>query len=356
MRRALLLVPLILACGGLDAPGTGDGGLPSDEAPSPPPAASLSLDKSTVNLGALDVNGAGVATVTLTNTGNAASGAVMITARDGVTATGCSGPLAAGASCTISITATPTVAGSFSGSVSISADPGAVTPLLISIITYEGCVPLFVSPPAIDLGPIPLGFLVPPTKITLSTTCGLTDLTLAASGPDVAIDQDDTTCTAVLAPEASCVVVVDFLAATFGDKSDAVTISAGGPAGKKVTVAITANVVTGVFLVIDPSTPAGASALFGQASSPFTFTVGNQGDTPTGTLSVAVTGPNAADFVATSTCTVLASLGTCTVSVVFQPTASGATRETATLTVADIGARVSIVDVSLIGMVVPPLP
>ena len=66
-------------------------------------------------------------------------------------------------------------------------------------------------------------------------------------------------------------MVVDFLAATVGSKSDAVAISAGGPAGKRVTVSITANVVTGVFLVIDPGTEQGARALFGQASSPFTW-------------------------------------------------------------------------------------
>jgi len=353
LRRALLFVPLILACGGLDVTPAGDGGFPSDEAPPPPPAAVLSLDKSTVNLGS--VTSPGMATVTVTNTGNAASGAVTLTTSAGVTATGCSGPLAAGASCTISITATPTDACGFTGTISISANPGTVTPLVVSIITLVRTpIPLRVAPSTIDLGPIPLGFPVPPIEITLSTTCGVTDLSLVASGPDVSIDQENTTCTSTLAPGASCVAVIDFLAATVGSKSDAVVISAGGPAGKTVTVPITANVVTGVFLVIDPSTPSGASAFMGQASSPFTFTVGNRGDTTSNTLVVTVTGPHAADFVLTSTCTVLAPLATCTLSVVFQPTASGATRETATLTVMDFGPVASMVEVPLIGMVVPP--
>lgn len=354
MRPALLFVPLILACGGLDATPIADGGFPSGDAPPPPPAAALTLDKSTVNLGTPGVNGSGMATVTVTNTGDAASGAVTLTTSAGLTATGCSGPLAAGASCTISISATPTDACGFTGTISISANPGTVTPLVVSIITLVGTpIPLRVAPSTIELGPIPLGFPVPPIEITLSTTCGVTALSLVASSPDVSIDQENTTCTSTLAPDASCVVVVDFLATTVGSKSDAIVISGGGPAGKTVAVPITANVVTGVFLVIDPSSPSGASAFMGQASSPFTFTVGNRGDTTSDTLVVTVTGPNAADFVPTSTCPVLAPLATCTLSVVFQPTASGATRETATLTVMDLGPVVSMVEVPLIGMVVP---
>ena len=187
------------------------------------------------------------------------------------------------------------------------------------------------------------------------TGTGLADLTLAASGPDVSIDQDDTTCTPVLAPGASCVVVVDFLATTIGIRSNAVTISGGGTTGKVVTVSITANVVTGVFLVIDPSTPQGGSAIAGQTSEPTTFVVANRGDTTSELLSVAVTGENAAEFLATSTCTTLASLASCTVSVVFQPALCSGPRETATLEVTDTAASAPAVAVPLIGMVTPQL-
>ena len=354
LRRALFFVPFILACGGLDSSETGDGS-PIDEATPPPSAPLLSIDRSIVNLGALDVGVSGIATVTLTNTGNAASGAVTITASAGVTATGCDSPLVAGASCPISITATPTSMSAFSGTVSISANPGAVTPLQVTVIAMSIGDPLLsVSPAIVDLGPIPVGFAVPPTKITLDTGTGLTDLTLAASGPDVSIDQVNTTCTTVLAPGASCVVIVNFLATAVGNKSDGVVIASGGPAGKVVTVSITANVVTGVFLVINPSTPQGGAALVGQTSSPFTITVGNQGDTSTGDLSVAVTGPNAVDFVTTSSCGVLAPLATCAVSVLFYPVTNSDTMETATLTVTDPGSVASTVAVSLIGIVVPP--
>jgi hypothetical protein len=357
MRRAWICVSLMVGCGGLGAPSPGDGGGLSDEAPPPPCEAALSIDRSIVNLGTLDPGATGVGTVTLTNSGCSPSGDVTITTSAGVIATGCAGPLAGGASCTITVTAVPTATGAFSGTLWISANPGiGPTPFQVVVIATLYPYPLFmVSPYAFDLGPTPLGLRLPLLEMFVSSRAGLTELTVAASGPDVSVEAATTTCGSDLPAGNRCVVSASFRASSVGHKSDAIMIAGGGPAGRVVTVPIVANVVTGVFLVIDPSTTQGGSAFAGQTSTPVTFVVANRGDSTSEPLLVTLTGPDAAEFLAASDCTTLAPLGTCTVAVVFQPFPGSVGTKTATLEVSHFGTSYSAVAVPLTGQVQPPL-
>ena len=327
VNRAFLLgsIVLQLACGsalpstesplggGGSLAGAGSGGTTGD-GPVVVHEAALNLDRSTVNVGTLDIGATGVATVTVTNVGTVTSGDLMVVASAGVTTSGCSGSLGGGASCTLTITATQTAPGTFSGTVSIAAYPGAITPLLVSVIAAENRVyPFRISPPAIDLGDIAVGEILPKQTVTVTAGMDLSDLTVSSSGPDVSIDKAATTCTSTLAPETSCVVVVDFLAADCGSKSDAIVIGAGGPAGKIVTVPITAQAPPPVKLVISPGTRQG----FVDGST-ITFGVANAGDTPTGLVTAAVQGPYALDFsITNNTCQVLAPLAACTITIAY---------------------------------------
>jgi hypothetical protein len=347
MRRMLVSLALlaVLGCrgamktGGTDgAAGSGDTALADGGTggSSGGTGATLSADRSVVNLGTLDVGQTGMATVKVTNTGTAPSGTMSLGATPGLTATGCDGVLAPGASCTIVITATPTAVGAFSGTVSLSANPGAITPLQISVTTMTGGGVFFVTPPTFDLGTVLVGAAVPPQPITIHTSVTISDLAFAASGPDVSIDWVASTCTAVLAADASCTVVVNFVAAAAGVRSDSIVISAGGANGKVVTVLVTAIVQSPAKLTINPSGPQSLVASVGQTSAPITFGLVNAGDTPTGTIAAEITGANATDFIITSTtCTTLAPLATCTISVVVNATALAAVSPTATLTVTE---------------------
>jgi hypothetical protein len=352
----LLWVPLIAGCGGLGAPSPGDGGGLSDEALRPPCDFGITIDKSTVNVGMLGADGAASGTVTLTNAGCSPSGDVTLTTSPGVIASGCAGPLPAHASCTITITVVPTTPGVFSGTLSISANPGTgATPLQVAVIAATHAYPLVGASPALfDIGPTPLGFPVGPLEINVWTHDGLTDLTVAASGPDVSIAAASTTCGPVLSAGDRCVVSAIFLPSSVGEKSEAITLTGGGANGRVVTVPIMANVITGVFLAIDPKTTQGGSAFAGQTSTPVDFVVANRGDTVSEPLSVAVSGTNAAEFVATSDCTTLAPLATCTVAVVFQPLPGSQGTRSATLEVSRVGTSDAAVSVPLTGLVVPP--
>jgi hypothetical protein len=98
------------------------------------------------------------------------------------------------------------------------------------------------TPSSIDLGTLPVGAAAAPVTVTITALSALSDLTVATTGGELTIDTAST-CTTSLAASASCAVVVKYLAATTGNKSEAVVISAGGARGKTVIVAITANVV-----------------------------------------------------------------------------------------------------------------
>ena len=349
MRRAFLLLALVVALGCKTSTKLADaGGLLSIDPDGGAffENAALNLDKSTVNLGALDVGVTGVATVTVTNTGRVASGVLVVTSSAGVTATGCSDSLSAGASCTLTITATPTAAGGFSGTVLITANPGAITPLVVFVIAPGGFGEWSVTPSAFDLGDITVGVATPKQTITITAKgAPLGDLAIGTSGADVSIDKAATTCTATLATNTSCVVVVDFLATTCGSKSDAIVLSAGGANGKIVTLPITARALPPVHLVISPST----RQAFADGAT-LTFGVANSGDTPTGLVTAAVTGPYAFDFTITnSTCLVLAPLAGCTISIAYHPVSvdAGAGR-IASLVVTDAGTCDSSVAVALV--------
>jgi hypothetical protein len=340
----------VVGCGGSETTPNRDSG-PGVGAEAGISTAYLNVTPSTVNLGTLDVGAKGVATVTVTNTGKATSGALAVTATAGVTVAGCTGQqLAANASCTITITAAPTALGTFTGTVSISAAPGASpTPLTVSVIANVAPPGLFsVTPAAIALGNIPVGTPAPKQTITVTAALAINDLAVSLNGVDVSKDATGT-CTTILAAGASCTVVVNFTAASAGSRSDSVTISGGGASGKTVTVPITATAQNPAKLVITPNVPQTLVATAGQTSPALNFGVANSGDVASGSIVVNVTGINAADFTATSTCLLLAPLSGCTVSVVFKPAAGSTTAETATLVVTDSGVGASTVSVALTG-------
>jgi hypothetical protein len=314
-----------------------------------------------VNLGTIDPTIGGAAMARITNQGNAGSGALVITASAGLSVTGCPVALAAGESCVATITALPTAVGTFAGSVSITANPGAVTPLLISVVATVGTGGLFgVSPASIDLGNLQVGAVAQPTKITITALTSISDLLVSTTGSEWSIDKVASTCTPALAAGTSCILVVNFYAVVAGSKSGSILISGGGPRGQTVSVPVTANAQNAARLVISPSSPQNFVASIGQTSV-ISFAVANAGDLPTGALLVAVKGASSFS-VANTTCLILAPLAGCTATVAYKPVAITSAAETAMLTISDTGPGASSVTVPLaasntgppVGIVITP--
>ena len=310
------------------------------------PTGFLSVTPASVNLGTFTLGQTATAILVVVNTGPTTSGKLVLSMSAGLSASGCAGALAPQASCSLVLTATPTMAGPFSGVIDISAIPGTGVPLQVLVSGVVSPAEQFaVSPYTIDLGTIAAGALSPPQTITVTALSTITDLTMGLSGPDV--DKNaSSTCVDVLTASASCTVVVNFKATSAGSKSDSVVFSAGGVT---VVVPIIATVVNPAKLVVTPTTAMFATCA-NVPSTAVTIGVANAGDVATGTLSTTITGANAADFaIATNACSQLAPLGSCEITVVFTPSAASAAYETATLTVTDSGAGASMATVALDG-------
>jgi len=358
---------VVAGCGGssksnADAKAPGDGGAdgivvtPSLDGPAG--AANLTLSAASVDLGSVDVGKPTAAkTVTVTNAGTKASGALTVTVTGtGISATGCSGTtLAPLATCIISITATEAVAGSISGSVSVS--EGTSVPKLVAVSGIANVPGQFsLTPSSLDLGNVLLKATATGTVVlTNNATTGLTGFVITVGGPGFTQGLT-TTCTDVLAVGQTCNIVVSFTAATAGVATGSVIVNQGGVTK---SVSLTATVQGPAKLAMTPATAA-LTATVGASSSPVTFYVTNSGDLPSGIPTAVLSGANAADFSISSNSCVTAIAGgatsSCQLNVVFSPKVMPATagNETATLTVTDSGAGASSVTATLTGTPIPP--
>jgi len=137
----------------------------------------LSASASAHDFGDLETGVASAATtITITNTGDVASGTLALTnsASSEITATnGCTGTLAAGASCTIMATFKPSTGGARSGSLSLAASPGGTVAITLTArgmfrltVTRTGTGTVTSSPDGISCGATCTG-LFPSGLVTL---------------------------------------------------------------------------------------------------------------------------------------------------------------------------------------------
>ena len=181
-----------------------------------------------VSLIPIELGESATTTAVVTNQGTAPSGVLQVSAGAGLAVTGCVGVLPARRACTLTITMTPTRAGTFRSTVSVTADPGAVTPLEVIVGTS---VDLFkVSPEKLELGSIPVNGTAKRT-ITIAAVGDLNTLMVTSNNaPSVTIETTGT-CTMTLAAGASCTADVTFHAGTsLGSTRESIVASANNPA------------------------------------------------------------------------------------------------------------------------------
>ncbi|GAB3855334.1 choice-of-anchor D domain-containing protein [Dactylosporangium cerinum] len=146
-----------------------------------------------------------------------------------------------------------------------------------------------------------------------------------------------TTCGTVIAAGANCTVTVTFHPTAAGNRTGSLTVSYGG---SSVGVALSGTgVATGsATLTANPTSLNFAATTVGSFSGAQTVTVTN-----TGTAAATISGVTVAgDYTQTNTCgSALAVGASCTVSVVFRPTATGT--RTGSLTVASTAAPLTVV-------------
>ena len=235
----------------------------------------------------------------------------------------CIGVFSPAATCTISVTFAPTVVGSASGTMTITDNAGTQTVSL----SGNGSSPVTLSASSLNFGSLAVSDTSAAKSVTvtnrLSTPLTITSVT--ASGPFVVAS---TTCGASLAAGANCTVGVTFTPAALGAALGTLSIADSAiNSPQSVSLSGTGTVP----LTLSASSLSFSTTAAGSTSSAKSVTLTNTQNIALTFSSVSVTGPFA---VSSNTCVgSINAAASCTVSVVFTPTATGTA--TGTLTFID---------------------
>lgn len=295
------------------------------------PEALLTVAPGTLDFGDQAVGATSAAqSVTLSNTGNVEVTISALTAASSpfaVAGGSCSAvpiTLAAGNSCTVSYTFTPTVAGTASQTINLSSSAGNSSYSLTGNGVQGN---LTITPTSLSFGSVNVGVTSPEQTVTLANTglasLDVTELT-AAAAPFARTGSG--TCAAglpiTLAVGASCTLSYSFTPTAAGVANQTLTVTANAPGSG--TIALSGTGVSGA-LTVSPNPAAFGNQRVGTTSAPTTVTLTNTGD---GSVSVTALPDPAAPFARTggscgSLPITLAAGASCTVLYTFTPTATG---------------------------------
>jgi len=279
-----------------------------------------------------------VKTVTLKNSGTAtltitAIAITGVNSGDFPDSSTCTSSLAAGKSCTIKVQFKPSAIGARSAAVSIT-DNAAGSPRQVPLSGTGTTAKL--SPTPLNFGTLGVGSTSAVKKVTL-TNVGTTSLTIssiAVTGAEAAdFPETTTTCASSLAAAKSCTVSLTFKPTTTGARSANLTVT-DSASGSPQQVPLSG---TGTTAELTPTSLSFGSVTVGTISAAKTVTLKNVGTSTIMISSIAFAGTEAGDFGETNTClSSLAASASCTISVTFTPTTTGA--RSATLKVTDSAA------------------
>ncbi len=214
--------------------------------------------------------------------------------------------------------------------------PGQVTPATVTL-SGQAPIPLIVLEPAtVDYGALVLGAAAGRQTVTVRNAGGAIAGPLASTiTGDAAVFVLDpaTTCDGrMLAPAEACSMTLEFRPTEAGVRSARLEVTA--TPGGVVSATLTGSAMTPAALAISPDTANLGDVEVGQAGSPVTITVTNNGGVASGVLAATVAGSSAAEVsLGADTCTgaALGPAASCSVALTLRPTSAGA--KTAMLTV-----------------------
>ncbi len=256
-------------------------------------------------------------TITVTNSGNAVLTVSSVAISGDFAQTNNCSTLAAGASCSIQMTFTPTAVGTRTGTLTITdnAQGGSQTVSLSGTGTAA-------SAPAITLSPTSLTFAS--TRVT-STTAAQTitvtnsgDASLTVSGVTVSGDFAQTNTCSTVAAGASCLIQVTFTPTAVGTRTGTVTIT-DSAAGSPHTVALNG---TGADFTVT-ATNATATVAAGATAS-YNLTVASQGGSFSNAVALSCSGAPALTTCTVSPSSVTPNAGSTAVTVTITTTAATA--------------------------------
>ncbi len=273
--------------------------------------------------------------LTLSNTGSVALSISNIAisganAADFTSTNTCAGSVAAGGTCSISVTFAPSVAGAETATLTVTDNSGGNTGTQqtanLSGTGVAGSAML--SPASVSFGNSDIGVAAAPQSITLSNsgTATLSVSSIALSGANVADFTTSNNCNSSVTANGNCTITVGFTPSASGLRTATLTVTdnSGGPGNAQQTVSLSGTGVGVPNAVTGPSSEAFGNININATSAGKDVTLANNGTGPLVVSSIAFSGANPGDFSATNDCNgSLAAATSCTIVVKFTPTAAG---------------------------------
>lgn len=232
----------------------------------------------------------------------------------------CGASLAAGASCAVSATFTPTAIGSLTALLTIT-DAAANSPQNVALAGTGTSNSLTLTPTSMAFATQVVGTTSPSQPATLANN-GATAATITKIVTSSQFRQTND-CTATLAPGASCTINVVFLPNAAGTQKGTLTVTDN--VLSPLTVALTGS---GTVMSDSPTSLNFGNQAKGTSSAPQAITVKNTGAAAVTITKLMITGARVTSFSQTNDCPIspatLAAGATCTVNVVFIPQLKGA--------------------------------
>lgn len=252
----------------------------------------------------------------------------------------CSTILAASASCTVSVVFDPTVAGTRSATLNFN-DSGTGSPQTVAVSglgTSSGGT-VTASPTSLSFGTVFVGSSSASQTGTLSNTLSssITISSVAISGTNAGDFSIATkTCGTSLAAAGSCTASVVFKPTAVGTRSAILSFTDSATnSPQSIALTGTGSTTTSGSGSVSPTSLNWASVAVGNKGAGKAITLTNSGTSSLSISGLSFTGANPGDFqISSKTCgTSLAASASCTATVVFAPTSSGA--RSATLNFSD---------------------
>jgi len=228
--------------------------------------------------------------------------------------------LAAGASCTINVTFTPTVAGARSATVSVP-DNASNSPQTVALSGTGVSATVTISPRSLTFADQLIGTTSGQQVVTITNTSQvvmpISSLALAGANPsEYNLEQN---CGSSLAAGTSCTCVVTFSPTASWARTAAIMMTDGAQ-GSPHVVGLAGNGVNGGVASFSPSSLTFTTQLENTSSAPQPFTLTNAGDAPLQLAGMTAGG----DYSESNNCPPsIAPSGSCTINVVFKPSYSG---------------------------------
>jgi len=253
---------------------------------------------------------------------------ITVTGNFAIATNTCGASINAGASCTVRVNFTPSIAGSLTGSLAIS-DSAPDSPQTVAL-SGAGNLPLSITPATLSFGTVTVGDTTLAKTVTLTNNeSGTLSFSFSTSG-NYSINSTDTSCGNGLASKAKCNIAVTFTPTANGSINGAVTIAdTTGFSPQLIPLSGSGSGGSPAPLTFTPATLTFAAQALGTTSPAKSLTVKNTSTSSVTLSSIATTGDFSAAGAGSKPCSAnlqLAANASCTLGVTFAPAlgASGA--------------------------------